>query len=58
MQWVFKHGMRLLVFEVTVGGDEEDDEDEDGEEKMPEELTEALRARGYDDGDLVSVIVQ
>ena len=39
---------------MTVG----EEEDADGEEKMPDELTKALRARGYEDGDRASVIVQ
>jgi hypothetical protein len=47
LDWVAKHGAANTAYVVAVG--------EDG---MPKELADALRAHGYEDGESAMVIVQ
>ncbi len=47
LDWVAKHGAVKTARVVAVGEDE-----------MPAEMAEALRAHGYEDGDSALVIVQ
>jgi len=47
LDWVTKHGAAKPAYVVAVG-----------EERMPKELSDALRAHGYEDGEAALVVVQ